>query len=238
MHFHLPKPLHGWRAFIGEVGVITIGVLIALGLEQIVQTVHERRVAHEARDAIDLEIAGVLGDLQKRAATEGCIARRLTELDRFVAAATVGHAPPLLWIARPQVWTIETSVWNSASQAGRTALFAPQDQSDYADLYASLEVIGQIEGREQELWAQLRALEGQSTISPAATFAIRSLISQARSADWRIRAEYDQTKLAAASHHIRPVEDTHFKGSVAICVPSNTPRDRALQIIGSQYGEP
>jgi hypothetical protein len=30
MHFHLPKPLHGWRAFAGEVGIIVVGVLIAL----------------------------------------------------------------------------------------------------------------------------------------------------------------------------------------------------------------
>jgi hypothetical protein len=31
MHFHLPKPLHGWREFAGEVGIIVLGVLIALG---------------------------------------------------------------------------------------------------------------------------------------------------------------------------------------------------------------
>jgi len=31
MHFHLPKPLHGWREFAGEVGIIVIGVLIVLG---------------------------------------------------------------------------------------------------------------------------------------------------------------------------------------------------------------
>ena len=30
MHFHFPKPLHGWREFVGEVGIIVIGVLIAL----------------------------------------------------------------------------------------------------------------------------------------------------------------------------------------------------------------
>ena len=29
MHLHLPKPLHGWRAFVGEVGIIVLGVLIA-----------------------------------------------------------------------------------------------------------------------------------------------------------------------------------------------------------------
>ena len=31
MHFQLPKPLHGWRQFFGEVGIIVICVLIALG---------------------------------------------------------------------------------------------------------------------------------------------------------------------------------------------------------------
>lgn len=40
MHFHMPKPLHGWREFAGEVGIIVIGVLIALGAEQVVETVH------------------------------------------------------------------------------------------------------------------------------------------------------------------------------------------------------
>jgi hypothetical protein len=29
MHFHLPKPLHGWREFAGEVEIIVLGVLIA-----------------------------------------------------------------------------------------------------------------------------------------------------------------------------------------------------------------
>ena len=33
MHFHLPKPLHGWREFVGEVAIIVLGVLIALGAE-------------------------------------------------------------------------------------------------------------------------------------------------------------------------------------------------------------
>ena len=47
MLFDLPKPLHGWRALFGEVGIIVIGVLIALGAEQVVEGVHERNVAEE-----------------------------------------------------------------------------------------------------------------------------------------------------------------------------------------------
>jgi type IV secretory pathway VirB2 component (pilin) len=36
MDFHLPKPL-GWREFVGEVGIIVLGVLIALGAGQVVE---------------------------------------------------------------------------------------------------------------------------------------------------------------------------------------------------------
>ena len=50
MHIHLPKPLHGWRALFNEVGVIVLGILIALTLEQLIVSVHERRIAGEARE--------------------------------------------------------------------------------------------------------------------------------------------------------------------------------------------
>lgn len=47
MHFPLPKPLHGWRAFAGEVGIIVVGVLIALGAKQLVQWVRGREDVRE-----------------------------------------------------------------------------------------------------------------------------------------------------------------------------------------------
>ena len=52
MHFHLPKPLHGWREFVGEVGIIVIGVLIALGAEQVVETLHWRDEVGTFRTAV------------------------------------------------------------------------------------------------------------------------------------------------------------------------------------------
>jgi hypothetical protein len=48
MHFHLPKPLHGWREFAGEVGIIVIGVLIALGAEQVVESILWRHKVEQA----------------------------------------------------------------------------------------------------------------------------------------------------------------------------------------------
>ena len=50
MHFHLPKPMHGWRDFAGEIAIIVIGVLIALGAEQVIESwTWERKVAGAMR---------------------------------------------------------------------------------------------------------------------------------------------------------------------------------------------
>ena len=57
MHFHLPKPLHGWREFTGEVGIIVLGVLIALGAEQVVETIHTHQRIRETRAALDAELS-------------------------------------------------------------------------------------------------------------------------------------------------------------------------------------
>jgi hypothetical protein len=55
MHIHLPKPLHGWREFVGEVGVVVIGILIALGGEQLVESLHHRSQVHEMTEKLHAE---------------------------------------------------------------------------------------------------------------------------------------------------------------------------------------
>lgn len=57
MHFHLPKPLHGWREFAGEVGIIVIGVLIALGAEQVIERRHDREKVDGSLAALRVEMA-------------------------------------------------------------------------------------------------------------------------------------------------------------------------------------
>ena len=57
MHFHLPKPLHGWRAFAGEVGIIVVGVLIALAAEQLVSSIRERDDMAQLRSALRSELS-------------------------------------------------------------------------------------------------------------------------------------------------------------------------------------
>lgn len=56
MHFHLPKPVHGWREFAGEVGIIVIGILIALSAEQVIENLHWHEKVASAKMSIEFEI--------------------------------------------------------------------------------------------------------------------------------------------------------------------------------------
>ncbi|HEV2594410.1 MAG TPA: hypothetical protein VGU01_04345, partial [Sphingomicrobium sp.] len=74
MRFHLPKPLHGWREFIREVGILVIGVLTALSAEQMVETLRWRREVQQACRALRQEIAN---NDPPRASTPVLPARRM-----------------------------------------------------------------------------------------------------------------------------------------------------------------
>lgn len=55
VHIHRPKPLHGVRELLAEVGVIVIGIIIAIGLEQSVEYAHRAAQVQEAREALARE---------------------------------------------------------------------------------------------------------------------------------------------------------------------------------------
>jgi len=108
MHFHLPKPLHGWREFAGEVGIIVVGVLIALGAEQVVEDWHWKGEAEKARAALRSEIRDDdLPQAYARLAIAPCLDDQLKQLQaaldsnmdrsRFAALAKTYLPPSRTW---------------------------------------------------------------------------------------------------------------------------------------------
>ena len=84
MHVHLPKPLHGWREFLGEVDVIVIGVLIALAADQIAELISWRKHIAEAKEDLRGELEQDLYNAEQRVRMEGCIDRRLDQLEQII----------------------------------------------------------------------------------------------------------------------------------------------------------
>ena len=125
MRVHLPKPLHGWRAFAGEVGVIVLGVLLALGAEQSVQTLHARTTIEQDTDALRREIADHYTFAVEWRAVEPCIAAQIDQLEARLLESGNTLTPAQLYAEGSFVYVVRTperqyvdGAWQSALREG------------------------------------------------------------------------------------------------------------------------
>lgn len=231
MHFHLPKPLHGWRAFIGEVGVVVLGVLIALLAQQLVQSLNERAAAQEARRNIRAELGVNIGRMQSADGREACLSRRLDEIALFLDQARNGRSlADVKWIGRPPVWDMETARWEAATSAGRSSLFSPDEQAEIGDVYSLMGDYQEQVRIEQRAWATLRGLAGLQKLTEARDAVLSDALQQARYSQWILRIDSKQAQDAAKQLRIRaaPVPPSLSP----LCVPTNVPAAQALKRVG------
>ena len=189
MHLHIPKPLHGWRALVGEVGIIVLGVLIALGAEQAVEWLHWRNEVAEARRALDQELAYDLGAVAKRVQEGPCIDRRLRDIRALLTGNSSGlgsaaRAP----LGQPQLWRPRTNVWQ-ATMAGQAAEHMPlATQLGYANLYGELQWYAQKADDETDAWSVLGELDDPGSLGPEDIVAVRQARSRAQVAADKMNA--------------------------------------------------
>jgi hypothetical protein len=107
MDIHKPKPFHGWREFLKEFGIIVLGVLTALGLEQAVEAVHTHGEVSEAREALRGEIGSDISRLAFQIAEDKCL---MTQVDAYAAWAEGGPKPPELRFFSP---VLKVSSWDT-----------------------------------------------------------------------------------------------------------------------------
>lgn len=238
MHFHLPKPVHGWRALVGEVAIIVVGVLIALGAEQLVELAHQRDKAAQADAAIRDELAFNLGRLKSRMNIHGCVTRRLDEIQTLLdKAADQPEIATPSWIGRPQYWTFAASRWQAESQAGSAALVDPGRLSSYAIMYARMQDMLDEMTFEQTDWAKLRTLEHVRRLDPLAAFEMNETLQDARYRNWRLALVTTQLFDMANSLSVRPIANA-TPASPSVCLPITTSRTEANRVSVWPFGEP
>jgi hypothetical protein len=147
MHVHLPKPLHGWRAFVGEVGIIVLGVLIALSAEQFVGWIHWQAKVGESEAAIGRDLAVQADIASERVAVQRCLEDRLASLrsailktgDRWntvLPSATDGMPFTRPYGVPDRLWN--TQLWDSLVADGTVAHFDTERARAYALLYENI----------------------------------------------------------------------------------------------------
>ena len=156
MHVRVPKPLHGWRAFVGEVGIIVLGVLIALGAGQVVQTIHDRQEVADLRAALRAELADDRARWESIRASDRCTERRLDALGHWLASAPRGVR--LIDAYHPFLWNMHASAWDSGKASPAGQLLGLDERLTYASLYEGLENWRVIDGKEIDNAQRISAL--------------------------------------------------------------------------------
>ena len=155
MHFHLPKPLHGWRELAGEVGIIDIGVLIALGAEQVVESVHWRESVSQMRQAMHSELGIDRKRLEVNLAQDSCMNARLDAILRWdstaPASARITNADG------PVLWNYHTSTWDITKTSPTAGHLSLGEQLKYAETYDAIANEQRYLFAEQGSWTDLAA---------------------------------------------------------------------------------
>ncbi|THD50954.1 hypothetical protein [Phenylobacterium sp.] len=240
MEIHKPKAARSWREFAVEIGTIVIGVLIALAAEQIVEAIHNRHVAEEARDNVRAEARLDLGFIAGRLAAESCVEQRLEGLQSLLAETGDG-APKLRigWVGHPPTTPMFSARWTSATASGRTSLFSAAEQDRYGGLYGLFTRFDEHQLREQAAWTQLRMLETwRGPLGPAARLEFAKALQDARYEAWDLRYGGSYALTQAKALGLKPATDGTDESHPPICLPISMPRAEVLRQIKAPFGEP
>lgn len=244
------RPAKGWRAFAGEVGVIVLGVLIALAAQQLAETVNQRSEAADTRAALTNEIKETLAVLELRRVAQPCIDNRLKEVRGLVDQwGRTGSYKTPTWVSQATWFGVGTQRFDAAQSAGRLALLPSEEQYRIGLIHDGLVAFRLFQFQETDAWATLRMLQsGADALSASDRTAIRVALQNASTLNYLVKIRVGQTLELADSYgwkadmtRARQTMKLAWKeGKFAptICLPIDTPPEQANRETGMIYTLP
>jgi len=154
-----------WREFAKEVGIIVLGVLIALGAEQTVEAIHHRSEVRETREALRQEMGHNLTSLQQTLDRRLCAMARLDEVERWKNSWEDGHPLKLTGPIRiPPYVIFGTSTWK-VTAGDAVARMPLKDRTAYAQIYAGVDNNDRLREKMTDAWIELENLSQARRLS-------------------------------------------------------------------------
>jgi hypothetical protein len=139
---HPPHAIHSWKDFGVQLITITAGILIALSLEGVRESIHDRALVREARENIQREIADnkreVDGELAGMADRTRKIDAAKRVADDLVKTRQSEAQQAELGLEFP---TLSAASWQTAERTGALAHMDYAEVQKYAGLYAFQELM-------------------------------------------------------------------------------------------------
>ena len=199
MDVHKPKPWHSFRELLREISTIVIGVLIALGAQQVVEAANWRREVADFRDSVRGEMSRDLWTYPYRSAQKRCINARLDELQRWLDSWRAGRPLTLTGpIGIPISAVIRTSAWDGRDPA-TLAHMARSERVEYGFLYSEFANNEVHRLDERAAWIELASFDGAILLDHQDQMRLQGLIFRARLRDSRIDANAGRFMKRAAA---------------------------------------
>lgn len=182
MKIQLPKPLHGWRKFFGEVGIIVLGVLIALSAQQLVENVHSGIEMRRAEAAMRLELSENNGpQAYARVLIANCLDQQIARIHNQADTApaeqlrkwTADYSPPL------RTW--DSEAWHVVVASNTGTDMGPDRLVAWSSPYRTMPALSDWNAREAQLVIDLReALPPASAPTASDLQELRKIAGQLR----------------------------------------------------------
>jgi|GEM_PF-1769912 len=181
MPIKLPTPRNGWRVFAGEVGVIVLGVVIALAAQQAVEELRWRNEVRLTEDALTIEIVDSVLHASERLMVNRCLSGRLTDL---IGKVTSNEGPwsgdpmplqqaalgvtivPAAYRTPSRPWN--ENVWEAAQNSGVFAHMPRERVAAFSEIYAIMEGLRKANEMEHQVFPELLYLSFDTRLDAAA----------------------------------------------------------------------
>ena len=164
MEIHKSHGVHSVRDFTLEIAMIVIGVLIALGVEQVREHFHEQHLADAARETfrreIDLEREVINAYIARIADSRGALTKMLNDPE-LRAQADLKLPESLNWQFLP------TEAWDTAVATQAFSYMPPDEVQRYALIHASQNIFNSFAQKQHDLLMDLYSYRGRKDLTLA-----------------------------------------------------------------------
>jgi hypothetical protein len=210
MDIHRPKAAHNWREFLIEIGTIICGILVALALEQGIETMRHHELVTRSEDALRDNFSRFVKFSAMVDREEPCMTARAAEIRAILDdGAKTGRLGRIGVIPQPTPlpWQIDT--WQAMIAAGAAPYLPDTKIVLYSRIAMSAVDLYAVATSEWEEWGALRSLSG-----PPRTF---SAAEEALDRDTLTRA-VEQARLVRffAQNTVTRIKGTHLLDQKAL----------------------
>jgi hypothetical protein len=188
MEIHKPKPVHSWRELLTELGIVVLGICIAISLEQFVEYVHWHNEVQIGRKALAEEIATIDQFYGRRLVIAPCLDRRLNEdAGRIRDLAAGRKITPRKPIAVAPGALLSDAEWQSERSSQTLTHFPRAELALMSRFYAQMGDVHEWIIEEERSWSALEVLaDDPDHLGPADLAQLRVSLNDARAQEYLI----------------------------------------------------